>query len=490
VKLTVYRKMMSGFALIIIAMTALNAYVLNELKHVTASVRMTLATNVLSVDWAKSLRAQLDDQERHAQQFLVSHDPAYRDLFTAAARRFTRGTDSLEALIGDSAQAPIMGRLRDIHEWLYLWLSRPDSQLALRQGTEEELATVTDSVQVMRGLLNNVIRRNETVIAGRMQAAEEGAAESLKFSVVLTIVTILNTILIALLIAGTIIRPIRALQAGAARVARGSFEPVKIRSHDETADLAAAFNDMSAQLKRINEYKAEMMQRIAHELRTPLQSLNSVYYLLSEEVAGPVNEKQRQYLELFRSNTERISDFTNQFLDLSKIEAGRSEFRKHPTDLRTLVTAAVENARAIGVQHRIAVTLETDEVPTVEVDREKIVQAIGNLLSNALKYTPEGGEVSVRLSSSGRTVVLSVSDTGVGIDAEDLPNLFTKFYQAKNVGKARTKGTGIGLALVKAIVEGHNGRVGAVSVEGKGSTFTLELPAAFSTMPVVEGASR
>lgn len=475
-RLTIYRKMMAGFALIIIAMVALNASLLYELQRVTGSLRMTIGTNVLSVDVARGLQSLLDDEERHAQQFLVSHDSVYYSLFVEYTRRLTAGTDSLMSVLDNAAQHAVLAQVHRTNEWLFTALSSRSSVLLAERPPDRAIAIVSDSIQSMRGLLDAVIRRNQMAVVTQMHADEQRAGKAFEFAVVLTLGTIVITILVAFLIARTITSPIRTLQVGAARVARGSFQPVNVRSHDEIADLATAFNNMSEQLRRLNEYKAEMMQHITHELRTPLQSLQSIYYLLSEQTAGPINDKQRKYVELLRSNVDRITEFTNQFLDLAKVEAGRMELQRKPSNLRALVMTVVESAKVTAGQHGIIIAYEAEVTPVVEVDPEKMSQVVGNLLSNAVKYTPDGGEVTVRLDSDSRSVQLSVSDTGVGIDAEDIPHLFTKFYQAKNVGLARSKGTGIGLALVKAIVEKHGGTVRVHSVRNKGTTFTVEIP--------------
>lgn len=490
-RLTIYRKMMGGFVLIIIAMIALNASLLYELRSVTGSLRIALGTNVLSVDRAKGLYSLLNDQERHAQQFLVSRDTTYYLLFADAARRFTAGTDSLVSVVTGTEQSAVLSRLNSINEWVFSALSASDNGTLPRMNYNRAITVVGDSIQAMRTLLDNLITSNQAVIAARMQAAEQRAGEAFEFAIVLTLGTIVITVLVALLIARTIVEPIRALRKGAARVARGSFEPVIVRSHDETADLAAAFNEMSDQLRRTNEHKAEMMQHITHELRTPLQSLQSVYYLLTEQIAGPITENQRKYLEMLRSNTERISEFTNQFLDLAKLEAGRMVFRYQPTDFRGSLVEGVENARAVASRNGISVVMEAEELPLLHLDPEKMGQVVRNLLSNAVKYTPDGGTVTARLSKAGNLVRFSVIDTGCGIDPEDLPHLFTKFYQAKNVVKARGKGTGIGLALVRAIVEGHGGTIRIQSAPGEGTTVIVDLPGreVSAPAPVTEGAA-
>jgi len=137
----------------------------------------------------------------------------------------------------------------------------------------------------------------------------------------------------------------------------------------------------------------------------------------------------------------------------------------------------IEEAKLIALRKNITLTVNAAPIPKVKGDAAKLPQVFSNLLSNAIKYTPENGRVHVEVGRSKFGVRVAVTDSGVGIAPEDLPNVFTKFYQAKNADKASTRGTGVGLALVKALVEAHGGRVFAESTVGEGTTFTVELPA-------------
>jgi signal transduction histidine kinase len=136
----------------------------------------------------------------------------------------------------------------------------------------------------------------------------------------------------------------------------------------------------------------------------------------------------------------------------------------------------LEEAKLIALRKNITVTMNAAPIPRIKADIDKIPQVYSNLLSNAIKYTPENGTINIDVAPSKFGVRVSVTDSGVGIAPEDLPNVFTKFYQAKNVNKASSRGTGVGLALVKALVEAHGGRVFAESAVGEGTTFTVELP--------------
>jgi signal transduction histidine kinase len=474
---TIYSKMIAGFLLIIVAMIVLAVYLLYELQHTTSSIHTTLGINVASVERARELRGLLVEQERAAQKFLVSRDSAYFALFTEATRRLTSGMDSLSLVLGNAAEGGFLQRFHLINEGLYRGLSGVNRSVLGTEAPAGNLLAVSDSIEVMRRLLDDVIQQNQALIVTRVVADDQRAAKAFQFAAVLTLGSVLITVLFAFLLARMITNPIRVLQAGVYRVAQGSFQPLRVTSRDELADLTKAFNDMGEKLRRSNEQRAEMMQRIVHELRTPLQSLHSVHYLLSEQIAGPLNEQQQKYVEMLRVNAERITGFTNQFLDLAKFEAGRMQFRQEPTKVHALVEKAVDNARVHAEAHQITISMHAqDDLPELQVDPEKIGQVMSNLLSNAVKYTPDGGQIEVAVEREESGVRMLVKDSGVGIDPEDIPHLFTKFYQAKNAGKARTKGTGIGLALVKAIVDGHGGKLHVESEVGKGSMFCVELP--------------
>jgi two-component system sensor histidine kinase GlrK len=241
--------------------------------------------------------------------------------------------------------------------------------------------------------------------------------------------------------------------------------------------LARAINDMSAKLQSIEKMRTEMMHHISHELRTPLQAMTSALNLMADQRYGTLNKEQVRLTEFLREGINKITAFSHQFLDISKIESGAMQYDFAPTDLINVLVPVIEEAKLIALRKSISLTVNATPIPKVKGDAAKLPQVFSNLLSNAIKYTPERGRVHVEIGRSKFGVSVSVTDSGVGIAPEDLPNIFTKFYQAKNADKASTRGTGVGLALVKALVEAHGGRVFAESTVGQGTTFTVELPA-------------
>jgi signal transduction histidine kinase len=232
----------------------------------------------------------------------------------------------------------------------------------------------------------------------------------------------------------------------------------------------------SRQLEAASQHKSEFLANMSHELRTPLNAIIGFSEVLSERMFGDLNEKQEEYLKDIYASGQHLLSLINDILDLSKVEAGRMELEVADFDL----PAAIENALTL-VRERAArrgITLGStidSPVGSIRADERKVKQVLLNLLSNALKFTPEGGRIDVRAAMNERMVEVSVADTGVGIAPEDQEKVFEEFQQVGTVAK-KVEGTGLGLTLCRKFVELHGGRIWVKSRPGDGSTFTFTLP--------------
>jgi signal transduction histidine kinase len=244
----------------------------------------------------------------------------------------------------------------------------------------------------------------------------------------------------------------------------------------QNARLFHEIEEKGRQLELASRHKSEFLANMSHELRTPLNAIIGFSEVLSERMFGEVNEKQAEYLADILESGRHLLSLINDILDLSKIEAGRMELEPSEFDLPRAIESTLILIRERA--HRRGITLDCDVDPrlgTIRADERKIKQVLLNLLSNALKFTPEGGRIAVRGKRSDAAVEVAVSDTGVGIAAEDQAAVFEEFRQ---VGAAAPKaeGTGLGLAISRKFVELHGGRIELQSVVGAGSTFTVTLP--------------
>jgi len=296
---------------------------------------------------------------------------------------------------------------------------------------------------------------------------------------------IVLALLLGFVLAWSVIDPIQRIDARLAAIASGDFSGhVDVKNRDELGGLAANVNRMNDELRRLyteleetSRHKSEFLASMSHELRTPLNAIIGFSVVLREEMFGPVNEKQAEYLDDIVSSGNHLLSLINDVLDLSKVEAGQVELEVGPFSLREALERGVVMVRELATEEEVQVELSAGpEVDVVEGDERRIKQVIFNLLSNAVKFTPAGGEVDVSAIRVNGEVRVSVADTGPGIAPGDHERVFEEFQQT-DAGLERLEGTGLGLALSKRLVELHGGRIWLESELGKGSTFVFTLPA-------------
>jgi signal transduction histidine kinase len=230
-------------------------------------------------------------------------------------------------------------------------------------------------------------------------------------------------------------------------------------------------------LMELDQIKSRFFANISHELRTPLTLLLAPLETLLHRFNRSLDGETRDMLVTMHSNGMRLLKLINDLLDLVRLESGRMEVKREPLEVAEFVKGLASAARQVANDKRLRLETFVDPtVGTVLADRDKLEKVVLNLLFNALKFTPAGGRVELRAEKRGEELVLVVADTGMGISEQNLPHVFDRFWQADGSSKRKYQGVGIGLALVKELVEIHGGKVGVESQEGKGTTFTVTLP--------------
>jgi signal transduction histidine kinase len=254
------------------------------------------------------------------------------------------------------------------------------------------------------------------------------------------------------------------------------FRPVVVPILDTEKQLTGVvmtLKDVTEQ-RHQEDLKRGVISTVSHQLKTPLTSMRMAIHLLLEEKVGPLTEKQAELLVAAREDSDRLHNILNNLLDISRIESGRVQMEFHAISPQTLVLEAMEPFRTAAKDQGVTLEVEApDDLPGVLADKIRINYVFGNLLSNALKYTPAGGQITVSARAEENGVRFSVADTGKGIPSQFLPRIFEQFFRVPDQGSEA--GAGLGLAIVKEIVEAHGGKVSVDSVEGKGSTFSFTL---------------
>lgn len=237
--------------------------------------------------------------------------------------------------------------------------------------------------------------------------------------------------------------------------------------------------------------KDDFVSLVSHELRTPLTSIKGYVDLLIDGDAGEVTEEQKEFLDIVKSNSNRLVLLVNDLLDVSRIEAGRISLRVQPVDVAGSIDEVATSLRPLMEQKRQSLKLEVPaDLPQARADRDRVVQIITNLLSNAQQVHAGRRTVAVRAQAGENEVRVEVSDTGVGLSADERDKLFTKFFRAQNPATQNVSGTGLGLNIVKSLVERQGGRIWVTSEPMQGSTFTFTIPADSTARTAATAARR
>ena len=291
---------------------------------------------------------------------------------------------------------------------------------------------------------------------------------------------------LGVVLARSLTKPVRELTAATRAMARGELsQSISVRSRDELGELTRSFNQMSAELVRARDGRRQMTADIAHELRTPLSLILGHAEALSDGVLPPSAET----FEIIHDEAQRLARLVGDLRTLSLSDAGELTLHRQPVALGALVRQTATAHQAQAQARQIALIVEADPaLPTIDLDPDRIIQVLNNLLSNALRYTPEGGRIALSATSADDVARLTVQDSGPGIAEDDLPHVFERFYRSDKSRQRLEGGSGLGLAIARSLVEAHGGRIWAESEPGLGTTFIVALPISPSRVARDSGA--
>ena len=436
-------------------------------------------------DFAASLllgrmREVLYDVRRTELGLLFRKDQESRD---AMDRQVSRAAAIADSLAQFDLPAYASGILGSVHE--FSDAAQVEYKAALDGDT-----TLADSISDKKFTpaltrADSTVKVAEHELQARIALRAGSQAQSIdrteRASIVALILALVTAGGIGLWLTSSISRPIWDLEAGMRAVADGDLEyPLRIPAEraDEFGKLARSFQDMSRQLNELDKLKAEFVSVASHELKTPINVIIGYLQLLQEGVYGELTEQQRQIHQTLVVQANTLQRLVKQLLDVSRFEAGGGRLELRDAHLATIRTDLENAFNVLALQREIRFCVDQRSgVPdVVHWDVDRINEVLGNLLSNAFKFTPHGGSVTLVIEPAPAGVRMEVRDTGAGIPPEQLPRIFDKFYQADNQDAARADGSGLGLAIAKQIVDAHGGSIECESTPGVGTTFAITLP--------------
>jgi signal transduction histidine kinase len=399
-------------------------------------------------------------------RYTILKDPAFLGIFRDRARDADDDLDRLDELLGTAAERQLVAAARaSLAEYRQV----VEAGVALPPGQPHPAMELEDTLERLYRSSGAELRRR--------QAALETMAER---SRVLGIAALAAATLIGLGLGAfaviRVARPLHQLHTATQAVAAREFsKPLAVAGPSEIRDLTGAFNRMAVRLGEIDRLKDEFFTGISHDLRTPLAAIRWSADLLHSGSLGPLTPKQKRLAETIQSSSRRLLTLAGQIVELGRLRAGRLHLEIRPTHLRDVIGQAVDEIRPLAERGQLRLDVEVpDDLPPTAADPERLHQIVVNLLANAVRFTPAGGRVAIGAAAEDTEVAVRVSDTGVGIPTDLLAKIFDPYEQAHH-GRG---GSGVGLTMVRGLVEAHGGRVWAVSEEGRGSCFTFTLPLA------------
>lgn len=295
------------------------------------------------------------------------------------------------------------------------------------------------------------------------------------------------SILLSFLLSKTMVRPLQRLTDGIELAARGDFSrKLEVTSSDEIGQLTESFNTMAhqlqttiADLEREEQKRKDFVANVSHELRTPLTNIKSYAETLGDGVGDLPPEMERKFLGVILNESDRMTHILQDLLTLSRFDSGRSELRLTRFPFAKAVDDTYQAILMDAQNHSHTVTLElADWLPQVRADRERIMQVMMNIVSNAIKYTPDGGQIVISAGMEGNKVWMQVDDNGIGIPESDRNRIFERFYRVDKARSRQSGGTGLGLSIALEIMRQHEGRLFLVDKDGPGLRIRMELPIA------------
>jgi signal transduction histidine kinase len=426
------------------------------------------------------LRDVAGDVRAAETNLLILRDASSRDAMGNLVGRVSVLADSLRHFELDTAAAEIRAAAAA------LAASAPRQIEAVRVGRVESADAMSASqVGPALGRLERGVGAAERTLREttrlRMVDATAAIQRAQWLSAISLALGVLLAAWIAIRLTRWITRPVEDLERGMGAVAEGNFDHelrVAPSRTDEFGRLAASFREMADRLKALDRLRAEFISVASHELKTPINVIVGYLQLLQESVYGELTAKQREITRTLETQARALSRLVKQLLDVTRFEAGGGRIDPRPMKLGQFMDELENAFHVLAVQRGVRFMVNRHEgLPDQAVwDHDRMSEVLGNLLSNAFKFTERGGEVELAAEPAEGGVVMHVRDTGAGIPPEQLPHIFEKFYQANNQPAASQEGSGLGLAIAREIVRAHGGDITGESTVGVGTTFTIAMP--------------
>ncbi|NOR24598.1 MAG: HAMP domain-containing protein [Desulforhopalus sp.] len=446
----------------------------NVQRMVETTEKIVIKNNKID-EFTEILKASLLDMDANHKKLKILKKDRYSEYFEQAEKRFEGALDQAVHL---STSAKSGDKI-----WRELEYSYTRHRTGLwDDGTPPEIGSKWVTEQVVSRwivLISQAKRQNQQEIERALRGLNERSSISARNGLYGFFISIVVGFVGIWFITRSILTPLKTLAKALKRISIDKLhQSITLKGGEEFNELAASYNDMSRQLNEEENIRNEFIATLSHEIRTPLSSIGESVNMITEEVFGPINDKQRKFLKIASVEIKRIKKLLNYLLNVSVLESDVRKKKSARLGTRQLVQSSVEIFASFAEKKKVTLAVnDTGECPDLYGVREELQQVFVNLIGNAIKFSPEGGSVMVSWMKDKRKnfLLFQVSDTGPGIADDELTLVFTKYYRTKTA-RGHLDGVGLGLAISRKIVASYGGMILVTNNESSGCTFSFTLP--------------
>jgi two-component system, NtrC family, sensor histidine kinase GlrK len=465
--------LLGGFTLVILPLVGALAYSAWNTERLASKSRTAVFNASQAARASRSLVDRIAAIERVAQQIALLDDPALEIDYARVHRSFKQLAAEIAQLPLDEAQAHALNVTVEREQGLYDLLTASPRRRLDSQAVGTRVDALIDSARDVLAINNRVVDRE----VERLRVSAENVQRNI---ILLLIFSTAVALAIALALTRYIARPIAEIDGAIRQLGGADFsQPIAVRGPEDLRYLGRRLDWLRRRLDEFETQKNRFLRHVSHELKTPLTALREGAELLNDQVAGPLAPPQRQVVGIMRDNSVKLQRLIEELLDYQRALHAAASLEVKSISLESLVEEAVKPHELAAQAKSLRLAIEA-EPAMVEADPEKLRSIVDNLVSNAVKFTPPGGTVTVSAREIAGEAIIEVLDTGPGVPQEERESIFNLFFRGRRTENAtasggRVKGTGLGLAIARELVEAHGGRIAVLGGEA-GGHFRVTLP--------------
>jgi two-component system sensor histidine kinase GlrK len=462
--------LLAGFTLVTLPLVAALAYSAWSTERLAGQSRSAVFNASQAARASRSMVERIGTIERLAQQLSVLDDPEILEGYARTHRSFKQLSGEIALLPLDDAQTAALNRTIEHEQGLYDLLTTHPRPRLEREAIGERLDRLIDSAREVLAINNRIVDREVERLRTSAEHVQRGLVLLVLFGTAIALT-------IALALTRYIARPIAEIDGAIRQLGGADFSRrIAVRGPEDLRYLGRRLDWLRRRLEEFETQKNRFLRHVSHELKTPLTALREGAELLHDEVGGPLTPVQRQVVGIMRDNSVKLQRLIEELLDYQRALHAAASLEVQSIELDVLIADAARAHQLAAASKGLRLVIEAPSV-TLDADPEKLRSIVDNLISNAVKFTPPGGTVSVEARAVGGEAMIEVKDSGPGVAPEDRDSIFNLFFRGRAKAQGGVKSSGLGLAIARELVEAHGGRIVVVpGVSGGGAHFRVTLP--------------